>query len=178
MKVAAVISTKGGPGKTTVGANLGAFCADAGLRTLLISPITPDMLTAREFKDLSMELFPEWRSNFDALNEERLCSSRFAPFRCTQRPFVAPDCSRFAFGYRHLFFSECRTALTPYHAPAPETQAVNWQGFPAGFFDQQVLGGEQDEAHNNDGDHVSPHAGTGGSIGQRVAGTGAELPHR
>ncbi len=35
MKVAAVVSTKGGPGKTTVGANLGAFCADAGGRTLL-----------------------------------------------------------------------------------------------------------------------------------------------
>ncbi|OHW40804.1 hypothetical protein BHC62_14430 [Pseudomonas sp. 06C 126] len=36
MKIAAIVSTKGGPGKTTVGANLGAFCADAGLRTLLI----------------------------------------------------------------------------------------------------------------------------------------------
>lgn len=36
MKIAAVVSTRGGPGKTTVGANLGAFCADAGLRTLLI----------------------------------------------------------------------------------------------------------------------------------------------
>jgi chromosome partitioning related protein ParA len=36
MKVAAVVSTKGGPGKTTVGANLGAFCADAGVRTLFI----------------------------------------------------------------------------------------------------------------------------------------------
>lgn len=36
MKVVAVVSTKGGPGKTTVGANLGAFCADAGVRTLLI----------------------------------------------------------------------------------------------------------------------------------------------
>ena len=36
MKVAAVVSTKSGPGKTTVGANLGAFCADAGVRTLLI----------------------------------------------------------------------------------------------------------------------------------------------
>jgi len=34
MKVAAVVSTKGGPGKTTVGANLGAFCADAGLRVI------------------------------------------------------------------------------------------------------------------------------------------------
>lgn len=33
MKVAAVVSTKGGPGKATVGANLGVFCADAGLRT-------------------------------------------------------------------------------------------------------------------------------------------------
>ncbi len=36
MKVAAVVSTKGGPGKTTVGANLGAFCADACHWTLLI----------------------------------------------------------------------------------------------------------------------------------------------
>lgn len=36
MKIAAIVSTKGGPGKTTVGANLCAFCADAGLRTLLI----------------------------------------------------------------------------------------------------------------------------------------------
>lgn len=36
MKVTAVVSTKGGPGKTTVGVNLGAFCADAGIRTLLI----------------------------------------------------------------------------------------------------------------------------------------------
>lgn len=33
MKVAAVVSTKRGPGKTTVGVNPGAFCADAGLRT-------------------------------------------------------------------------------------------------------------------------------------------------
>jgi len=36
MKVTAVVSTKGGPCKTTVGVNLGAFCADAGIRTLLI----------------------------------------------------------------------------------------------------------------------------------------------
>jgi len=36
MKVTAVVSTKGGPGKTAVGVNLGAFCADAGIRTLLI----------------------------------------------------------------------------------------------------------------------------------------------
>jgi chromosome partitioning related protein ParA len=36
MKVAAVVSTKGGPGKTAVGANLGAFCADACHWTLLI----------------------------------------------------------------------------------------------------------------------------------------------
>ncbi|WP_414704149.1 ParA family protein [Pseudomonas rhodesiae] len=28
MKVTAVVSTKGGPGKTTVGVNLGAFCVD------------------------------------------------------------------------------------------------------------------------------------------------------
>jgi chromosome partitioning related protein ParA len=36
MKRTAVISTKGGVGKTTVAVNLGALCADAGLRTLLI----------------------------------------------------------------------------------------------------------------------------------------------
>ena len=36
MKIAALLSTKGGPGKTTVTASLGAFCADSGLRTLLI----------------------------------------------------------------------------------------------------------------------------------------------
>ncbi|WP_370695279.1 hypothetical protein [Pseudomonas sp. FP453] len=32
MKVAAVVSTKGGPGKVTVGANQGAFYADAVAR--------------------------------------------------------------------------------------------------------------------------------------------------
>ena len=36
MKVTAVVSTKDRPGKTTVGANLGGFCADAGIRTRLI----------------------------------------------------------------------------------------------------------------------------------------------
>ena len=46
MKVAAVVSTKGGPGKTTVGANLGAFCADAGVRTLLIDLDNQPSLTS------------------------------------------------------------------------------------------------------------------------------------
>lgn len=46
MKVAAVVSTKGGPGKTTVGANPGAFCADAGLRTLLIDLDTQPSLSS------------------------------------------------------------------------------------------------------------------------------------
>lgn len=36
MKTAAVLSIKGGPGKTTATTILGAFCADSGLRTLLI----------------------------------------------------------------------------------------------------------------------------------------------
>ena len=36
MQVIAVISTKGGVGKTTVTANLGAFIADAGLRVLML----------------------------------------------------------------------------------------------------------------------------------------------
>ena len=46
MKVAAVVSTKGGPGKTTVGVNPGAFCADAGLRTLLIDLDTQPSLSS------------------------------------------------------------------------------------------------------------------------------------
>src|SRR5690606_17013701 len=36
MQVIAIISTKGGVGKTTVAANLGGFIADAGRRVLLI----------------------------------------------------------------------------------------------------------------------------------------------
>ena len=45
MKIASVISTKGGTGKTTSSANIGAFCADAGLRTLLIDldPVQPSL---------------------------------------------------------------------------------------------------------------------------------------
>ena len=45
MKIASVVSTKGGTGKTTSSANIGAFCADAGLRTLLIDldPVQPSL---------------------------------------------------------------------------------------------------------------------------------------
>lgn len=45
MKIASVISTKGGTGKTTSSANIGAFCADTGLRTLLIDldPVQPSL---------------------------------------------------------------------------------------------------------------------------------------
>jgi len=45
MKITSVVSTKGGVGKTTVEANLGALCADAGLRTLLIDldPAQPSL---------------------------------------------------------------------------------------------------------------------------------------
>lgn len=45
MIITAVVSTKGGVGKTTIEANLGAFCADAGLRTLLIDldPAQPSL---------------------------------------------------------------------------------------------------------------------------------------
>lgn len=58
MKIAAVLSTKGGPGKTTVRASLGAFCADSGLRTLLIWQINASLLVLpsqveRFAKDLS-----------------------------------------------------------------------------------------------------------------------------
>ncbi|AZC83934.1 MULTISPECIES: ParA family protein [Pseudomonas] len=45
MKITSVVSTKGGVGKTTIEANLGAFCADSGLRTLLIDldPVQPSL---------------------------------------------------------------------------------------------------------------------------------------
>jgi chromosome partitioning related protein ParA len=45
LKTTSKISSKGGTGKTTSVANLGAFCADAGLRTLLIDldPVQPSL---------------------------------------------------------------------------------------------------------------------------------------
>ncbi|VXC25583.1 Chromosome partitioning related protein ParA [Pseudomonas sp. 8Z] len=45
MIIASVVSTKGGTGKTTTSANLGAFSADSGLRTLLIDldPVQPSL---------------------------------------------------------------------------------------------------------------------------------------
>lgn len=45
MKIASVVSTKGGTGKTTTSANLVAFSADAGLRPLLIDldPVQPSL---------------------------------------------------------------------------------------------------------------------------------------
>lgn len=55
MKIASIVSTKGGPGKTTVTANLGAFCADANLKTLLIDlvrfPIVEGQSCFREHDD-------------------------------------------------------------------------------------------------------------------------------
>ncbi|MFK7699704.1 TIGR03745 family integrating conjugative element membrane protein [Pseudomonas caspiana] len=46
MTIAPVLSTKGGPGKTTVFANPGAFCADAGIRTLPIDLDTQPSLSS------------------------------------------------------------------------------------------------------------------------------------
>ncbi len=46
MKTVSIVSTKGGPGKTTVTANLGAFCADANIRTLLIDLDTQPSLSS------------------------------------------------------------------------------------------------------------------------------------
>ncbi len=53
MKVAAVVSTKGGPGKTTVGFNMGAFCAYAGISTLLIDLENQPLLSS--FYAISLE---------------------------------------------------------------------------------------------------------------------------
>lgn len=53
MKICSVASTKGGVGKTTVEANLGALCADAGLRTLLIDldPAQPSLSSYYQLVD-------------------------------------------------------------------------------------------------------------------------------
>lgn len=53
MKISAVVSTKGGVGKTTIEANLGAFCADAGLRVLLIDldPAQPSLSSYYQLVD-------------------------------------------------------------------------------------------------------------------------------
>lgn len=53
MKIASVVSTKGGTGKTTSAANLGAFCADAGLRTLLLDldPVQPSLSSFYSISD-------------------------------------------------------------------------------------------------------------------------------
>ncbi len=62
MKVAAVVSTKGGPGKTTVGVNLGAFCADAGIRTLLIDLDNQPSLSSSPWRSLmnTVVYLAEW----------------------------------------------------------------------------------------------------------------------
>lgn len=46
MKIASINSTKGGPGKTTVTANPGTFCADSNIRTLLIDLDTQPSLSS------------------------------------------------------------------------------------------------------------------------------------
>lgn len=46
MHVMSLISTKGGVGKTTVAANLGGFCADAGLRVILLDLDTQPTLSS------------------------------------------------------------------------------------------------------------------------------------
>ncbi|TED89268.1 ParA family protein [Pseudomonas aeruginosa] len=53
-KATSVVSTKGGVGKSTTAANLGAFCADAGLKTLLIDldPVQPSLSSYYELYDL------------------------------------------------------------------------------------------------------------------------------
>ncbi|MDC3738630.1 ParA family protein [Pseudomonas syringae pv. syringae] len=45
MYITSLLSTKGGVGKTTLAANIGGFCADAGLRVLLLDmdPVQPSL---------------------------------------------------------------------------------------------------------------------------------------
>ena len=55
MKATSVVSTKGGVGKSTTAANLGAFCADAGLKTLLIDldPVQPSLSSYYELPEVA-----------------------------------------------------------------------------------------------------------------------------
>lgn len=54
-KATSVVSTKGGVGKSTTAANLGAFCADAGIRTLLIDldPVQPSLSSYYELPEVA-----------------------------------------------------------------------------------------------------------------------------
>ena len=68
MKSASVISTKGGPGKTRVTANPGAFCADSNIRTLLI-----DLDTQRSLSSFYRISDERWQiEQLSALDGERL----------------------------------------------------------------------------------------------------------
>jgi chromosome partitioning related protein ParA len=68
VKSASVISTKGRPGKTTVTANPGAFCADSNLRTLLI-----DLDTQRSLSSFYRISDERWQiEQLSALDGERL----------------------------------------------------------------------------------------------------------
>jgi chromosome partitioning related protein ParA len=68
VKSASVISTKGRPGKTTVTATPGAFCADSNIRTLLI-----DLDTQRSFSSFYRISDERWQiEQLSALDGERL----------------------------------------------------------------------------------------------------------
>jgi len=69
VKSASVISTKGGPGKTTVTANPGAFCADSNIRTLLIDLYTQPSLSS--FYRINLERYGQIEQ-LSALDGERL----------------------------------------------------------------------------------------------------------
>ncbi|TEK21352.1 ParA family protein [Pseudomonas aeruginosa] len=69
-KATSVVSTKGGVGKSTTAANLGAFCADAGLKTLLIDldPVQPSLSSYYELPDGRLRLanlMPSLKQGYD-----------------------------------------------------------------------------------------------------------------
>nr|WP_260416426.1 ParA family protein [Pseudomonas cichorii] len=78
MRIVSIVSTKGGPGKTTVTANLGAFCADANVRTLLIDLDTQPSLSS--FYRLGHEILAVYQTLICLLGSRQIMAISYIPW--------------------------------------------------------------------------------------------------